>query len=731
MVYSVAVVGVNTSALIESGIVGRPVYTILADEFAGQQEGTLHFQHLKNVNGGLLTVAATLDEHCAQLVQAVRRADQPDPRSRAFIEAFVRPYGFDQPAADRFVAAVEAEAVNRPQPRRTRPLGASLLLPILTPMALTARAVQRRRRVQHRPGAEHRHPLRFMFVVGSPEYIRYFDSTMTLLMDRGHDVSIGVNRLRERKHARLEGLEDARTRILGVIPKRLDIWTPMARAVRGTFDFVRYLQPRFADAPALRARMKRKVLPSWMAWLDRTRTLDEPALARAYRWLSRLECAIPVSRRITDFLTTHRPDVVIVSPLVDAASDQVDVVRAAQSLGIPAVAGIASWDNLTNKGHLRVQPDMVTVWNERQKQEAVELHGVEPSRVEITGAQLFDRWFERQPSQSRAEFCAMVGLPADRPIVLYTGSSVFIAPSAIEAPFARRWIQALRASADPVLNGAAVLIRPHPFNVEGWVTTDFSDLGAVAIFPGVRFTPSSDQARTSFFDSLYYASAIVGVNTSAMIEAAILGKPVMSLLTDEFAATQKGTLHFHYLLPENGGFLRVAHTLDEHVGQLGDALQHPQVSRAQTQAFVGSFLRPKGLDVPCTPLLADALERAAGHASAPMRDGASALVLRVAVLPVAIVLRLMEFGGGSGLFSRKGLVEAWQRLGKNCRAIGRVIVIRPLRGVLWVLRRITALCRRAGRRTVYWVLTAPRRGLRLIRHLRYHVAVRLRGDGQA
>ena len=30
----------------------------------------------------------------------------------------------------------------------------------------------------------------------------------------------------------------------------------MARAVRGTFDFVRYLQPRFADAPALRARMK-------------------------------------------------------------------------------------------------------------------------------------------------------------------------------------------------------------------------------------------------------------------------------------------------------------------------------------------------------------------------------------------------------------------------------------------------------------------------------------------
>src|SRR5581483_566544 len=147
-------------------------------------------------------------------------------------------------------------------------------------------------------------PLKLMFVVGSAEYIRYFDSAMSLLLDRGHEVSIGVNRLREKKHARLEGLEDPRVRILGVIPKRFDVWTPMARAVRGTFDFVRYLQPRFAEAPALRARMKRKVLPSWMAWLDRTPTMDEQQVGRWYGWLSRLEAAIPVSRRVTHFLET-------------------------------------------------------------------------------------------------------------------------------------------------------------------------------------------------------------------------------------------------------------------------------------------------------------------------------------------------------------------------------------------------------------------------------------------
>ena len=106
---------------------------------------------------------------------------------------------------------------------------------------------------------------------------------MTLLIDLGHDVSIGVNRLRERKHARLEGLEDARTRILGVIPKRLDIWTPMARAVRGTFDFIRYLQPRFAEAPALRAASRRNCQTNALAGRQaRTRRANfSPAISRA------------------------------------------------------------------------------------------------------------------------------------------------------------------------------------------------------------------------------------------------------------------------------------------------------------------------------------------------------------------------------------------------------------------------------------------------------------------
>ena len=53
-------VGVNTSAKIEGDIIGRPVYSVIAEDFAVTQEGTLYFQHLKREVGGLLLLRVAL-----------------------------------------------------------------------------------------------------------------------------------------------------------------------------------------------------------------------------------------------------------------------------------------------------------------------------------------------------------------------------------------------------------------------------------------------------------------------------------------------------------------------------------------------------------------------------------------------------------------------------------------------------------------------------------------------
>ena len=121
-------------------------------------------------------------------------------------------------------------------------------------------------------------------------------------------------------------------------------------------------------------------------------------------------------------------------------------------------------------------------------------------------------------------------------------------------------------------------------------------------------------ADQSLYDSLHHSSAVIGLNTSAMIEAGILDKPVFTLVMEEFTGGQEGTLHFHYLRAANGGVLHEAHGFDEHVTQLGAILRAGAGSGGagdQIRRFVEGFVRPRGLQTPVTPIVVEEIERAA------------------------------------------------------------------------------------------------------------------------
>jgi hypothetical protein len=135
-------------------------------------------------------------------------------------------------------------------------------------------------------------------------------------------------------------------------------------------------------------------------------------------------------------------------------------------------------------------------------------------------------------------------------------------------------------------------------------------LPEVAVYPHWA-NPVNEADRQDYFDSLYHSEAVVGINTTAMIEAAIVGRTVHSVLADEFRDTQGGTLHFRYLLAGNGGFLRVASSLAEHADHLAETLAAPALGRDACAAFVRTFVRPHGIDAPTTPVLVEALERLA------------------------------------------------------------------------------------------------------------------------
>jgi hypothetical protein len=292
-----------------------------------------------------------------------------------------------------------------------------------------------------------------------------------------------------------------------------------------------------------------------------------------------------------------------VTPLVDFGSYQTDYVKSAHRLGIPVGFLPFSWDNLTNRGLIRVQPDRILVWNEMQKREAVEFHGMPPDRAIVTGAPRFDAFFSMQSSTTREEFCRGVCLDAAAPLLLYICSSEFVAPREVE--FVRRWICALRESADPLVRASSILVRPHPAHLKQWANVDLAEFPNVARWSRHE-TMNADQG---LYDSLHHASAVIGLNTSAMIEAGILGKPVHAIVSPEFAGGQEQTIHFGYLRAANGGVLHEAYSLDEHVQQIAMALREGDRTGERERRFVERFVRPHGIDRPVTPIMVEEIER--------------------------------------------------------------------------------------------------------------------------
>jgi hypothetical protein len=454
--------------------------------------------------------------------------------------------------------------------------------------------------------------MRILFVMLNPAYVRHYEGPIRLLAERGHRIHVAFSDPRKESDNRLaERLADECPRVtLGPAPRRGDAWSGLARAVRGSIDALRYLDPRYAHAEKLRERAL--VWPAGPALRPVAPLLRRrPRLSRALRrGLALLEQAIPSSRAIERFIRSYGFDAVLVTPLVDLASTQVDWVKSARALGRPVGLCVASWDNLTNKGLIRVEPDRVVVWNEIQKVEAVELHGVCPSKVVVTGAQGFDEWFERRPSTTRDAFRARAGLATDRPFLLYVCSSPFIAPS--EVAFVERWLDHLRSARRPELAAVGVLIRPHPQNAAQWHGVDLSRFGNVAVWPPGGAFPLDAASKADYFDSLHHCAAVVGINTSALIEAAIVGRPVHTILAPELAGVQGGTLHFRYLLADHGGPLHVARGFAEHLAQLDVTVGGGVAEAERARRFIELFVRPHGLDRPCAPIVADAIEELLG-----------------------------------------------------------------------------------------------------------------------
>lgn len=453
--------------------------------------------------------------------------------------------------------------------------------------------------------------MKVLFVLAEPGYFRLYGSTIVELGRRGCDVRLAFDRPDKRGESALvpEG-SPANVQSLGAVPGNAPA---VATTLRLALDYVRYLEPAFAQAAYLRRRAE-KNLPGLFAFLTRVPRLPRRVVSLAIALERALERAIPVNRDMLEFVRRVAPDVIVVTPVVlmgESGARQTEVVKAARAAGIPVVVGVASWDHLTSKGLVRIVPDALTVWNDAQAREALELHRIPSGRIIVTGAQSLDHWFVPPDRRAMAAFRDALGIKPGRCVLLFVGSSRNMAPEESEPRFVRRWLAALRASSSDDLRRAFVIVRPHPSNTEPWREVDLCDPAAAVVPTDYSGIPLTGDEVETFRQSLLVSDAVIGINTTAMIEAAILERPVLTVRDDEFAHSQRETLHVAHLVGDGRGCVIVGGSLAAHVRQLEDVMSNPAAHVDALRAFVGRFVRPRGVGERATKHLCDAIEQVA------------------------------------------------------------------------------------------------------------------------
>ena len=231
--------------------------------------------------------------------------------------------------------------------------------------------------------------LKALFFLPGIDYFVVFEALLRAMLAAGHQVLVALDHdkgsLQPDKVRPFDALREQYPRFdYRQLPPRKDLWLIPASAIRRRLDYLRYLEPEYANhagdaRPQATWGLRALLFLPPFRWPFGRRLL--------VRLLRRLEAGMPIARAVRSFVADEAPDVVVVSPLVEFGSAQGDYIRTAEAAGIPSVVIVEGGDDLTSKGGIRDVATVTLVRNEPQADEAVRLHGLPRERIAVVGAE--------------------------------------------------------------------------------------------------------------------------------------------------------------------------------------------------------------------------------------------------------------------------------------------------------------------------------------------------------
>lgn len=448
-------------------------------------------------------------------------------------------------------------------------------------------------------------PPNILFFVKSLRFLRYFKSAVEALLQRGFFVHIvfDASKIEAPSDDSLEQFQKAHPRFsYGNGPLRTDRWKRFIITCRNirNYAFVvriravkRHTNRMFQFVPSALKRFATR-FPSLSRIVFGSRLVESV--------LSLGEWAAPPDPLITEYIRAARPSAVLVSyrnfPCI---SPDTDYVKSAKALGIPVAIITPSWDHLTTKSLIHIEPDAVLVWNEEHAQALRAYHRIPREKIKITGAPQFDVWFNRRaPFQERVAFAASVGLDPNTKFLLYISS----ASAGTRNPDAIRILRdACDASADERVRAIHLLVRPYP---------GYEPFSAVGNLHGVTILPAPAEGRRTlqddalFYDSIFHSFAVAALDSAAFFDAMAIGRPGIVYRDARFNDIQSAE-HFGALM--GAGALYEAASGSAFASAVSNVLSGDDPLASRRAEYLARFIRPCGMEKDAGEIVAEEIEK--------------------------------------------------------------------------------------------------------------------------
>jgi hypothetical protein len=274
--------------------------------------------------------------------------------------------------------------------------------------------------------------------------------------------------------------------------------------------------------------------------------------------------------------------------------DEQPLISAARSCGLETLGLVRSWDNV-HYG-LRTRPDGLSVWNEVNRQEVIEIEHFDPDRVHITGPAQFDPYFDEAGILDRSEFCKTLNLDPARPILTYATIGQY-SPTYDETYLADLLLDLINRG--EVSRDTQLVIRLHPwshyeqfyrFSKDPRVRISFVD----RYVPGLTWMMNRDEVIW-LGNLLRHSSVVVTPGSTITLETAIFDTPTL-VPTFHTSLPEVGKRYFglimgkHFKYIRSKGLVAIDDNVDDFISNLKTAFADPAWFREQRKELRDTYI---------------------------------------------------------------------------------------------------------------------------------------------